>query len=400
MKMVVIGLDLAVAWISFHLVHDVYLTAGGPSFTVEKFTPEAGNESRSIAELLEAKVMTLVNQTISQTCACQVGDGTATSTIAPTPPVTPGPTVPILPSVTALFTGYHDIEYLDQGVQGAVYSAVSDSDGELVAIKHVKIANENDRNSFTKELSAVRAFSHPACMKYIISKDLGQEAILVTRFEPKGTLDRLLKIESFIQAGDEMLTLKTIIAIGIAFGMEHIHKKGFTHRDLKPANIFLNGDLEPVIGDFGVTTNLTKCASDGQLGPTWFIGTPLHMAPEVWVDESEGYNQSVDVYSYATLLYSLFTPDPAAMLDDDKGNVQNVRDLMKRVAAGARFRRVPEINEAYWDLITSGWREKPHERPTFPEIIDAMIANLPQFLIPNADEAVVRQYIAKMLPLR
>jgi serine/threonine protein kinase len=130
------------------------------------------------------------------------------------------------------------------------------------------------------------------------------------------------------------------------------------------------------------------------------IGTPLHMAPEVWVDESEGYNQSVDVYSYAMLLYSMFTPDPAAMLDDGRGKVKSVPDLMKRVAAGARFRCVPQINEAYWDLITSGWEKKPYNRPTFTEIINAMITNLPQFLIPNANQAVVRRYIAKMVPLR
>jgi hypothetical protein len=60
MKMVVIGLDLNIAEISFVLMRYVYVKAGGPSFTSEKFQPEAGNEMTSIAALLEAKVMTLV----------------------------------------------------------------------------------------------------------------------------------------------------------------------------------------------------------------------------------------------------------------------------------------------------------------------------------------------------
>jgi serine/threonine protein kinase len=148
-------------------------------------------------------------------------------------------------------------------VQGAVYSAVSDSNGEKVAIKHMKMDGDDSRKCFTRELTAVCAFSHPACMRYVASKDLGSEALLVTRFEPNGTLERLSKIEFTLDSEDQSLAKKTIIAIGIAFGMEHIHKKGFVHRDLKPANIFLNDDLEPVIGDFGVTTNIRTSAFGG-----------------------------------------------------------------------------------------------------------------------------------------
>jgi hypothetical protein len=120
----------------------------------------------------------------------------------------------------------------------------------------------------------------------------------------------------------------------------------------------------------------------------------------VWVDESEGYNQEVDVYSYAVLVYSMFTPEPEAMLDDREERARNVSDLMNRIAAGARFRRVEKMSDAYRDLVTSGWKREPLQRPTFCDILDSLIANLPLFLFPEADEALVRAYIAKMTPLR
>jgi NIMA (never in mitosis gene a)-related kinase len=400
MKMVVIGLDLSLARLSFNVLQQIYVHSDGPSFSIEEFRPETGNETNSIAELLESKAMTLVDQTISQTCAVQVGTNEAAVASAPTPPVTPGPSISIPLAVVKLFADYHDITYLDQGVQGAVYSAVADSNGENVAIKHMKLDSEDARKYFVRELAAIRAFGHPACLKYVGSKDTGAEGILVTQFEPNGTLERMLKVEFNGSAGPQWPTSKTIIVFGIAFGMEHIHKNRFVHRDLKPANIFLNPDFEPVIGDFGVTTDFNGGSSDGSSGPSMCIGTPLHMAPEVWVDESEGYNQAVDVYAYAVLLYCLFTSEPQTKLTDGKGKVKNVSDLMKRIGTGARFGQVPEINSTYWDLITSGWQKEPINRPTFSEIVDAMIANVPLFLFPGAKEAEVRQYIAKMIPLR
>jgi serine/threonine protein kinase len=229
---------------------------------------------------------------------------------------------------------------------------------------------------------------------------VGSEAILVRRLEPNGTLEALLKCQFGGGTTPLWIAKKTIIVFGIAFGMEHIHKRGFLHRDLKPANIFLNENFEPVIGDFGVTTDFQGGQSAGSAGPTMYIGTPLHMAPETCVDESDGYNQAVDVYGYAVLLYCLFAQDPCAMLDDWKGKVKNVSNLMKRIGSGARFQWLPQITPTYWELITNGWEEVPRRRPTFTVVVNAMIANVPAFLFEGADEAAVRQYVAKMVPLR
>jgi serine/threonine protein kinase len=277
-----------------------------------------------------------------------------------------------------------------------VYSAVSDT-GAKVAIKHVILDSEDARRYFVREREAVRALSHPACVAFIESRDFGSEAMLVTKFEPGGTLDAAIKQEFAGRAVEGWSTTKSINVFGIAFGMEIIHKQGLAHRDLKSANVFLNENFEPVIGDFGLSTNFEM---EEKVEPSMAIGTPLHMAPELWLDESKGYNQAVDVYAYGVLLYTLFAADPCANLDDGKNRARNISDLMTRIGRGARFKRLETINEDYWKVMTNSWNHAPEKRPTFVDIVDGLIGNVPGFLFPGANEAQVRRYIELMMRFR
>jgi serine/threonine protein kinase len=396
MKMVFIGLDLSTASLTFPIMERIYLMSGGPSFKVQKFRPEFGRETQGIAAQLVSQAMSLVDRTIKTTGAGVVEPGVETTTCAPTPDVTEGFTIPVPPELKARLPGYRDFVYLDRGVQSAVYKAVCGNGA--VAVKHSLLSNEKVRKYFDRERIAIRTFAHPACLSCVDVQDWGEEGVLLTPFQPNKTLETMLRLEFTGSTIEIWQTKKTIVVLGIAFGMEHIHSKGFVHRDLKPANVFLNQDCEPVIGDFGVATDFRP--SEAGAGPTMYIGTPLHMAPEMWVDESEGYNQEVDVYAYAVLVYSMFTQEPEAMLDDGKGRATKVSDLMPRTAAGARFRRVDKMSDAYWDLVTSCWKKEPIQRPTFTDILDSLIENLPLFMFPKGDEASVRAYVAKMVPLR
>jgi hypothetical protein len=401
MKMVFIGIDLCQASCAFTLMKQLYNAEGGPAFTIEKFKPETGNETSSIAELLEARAMTLVDQTVAQTCAFPIGRGCTmpiTTSSAPTPPVTPGPDVSVPTNVQTILSryGYRDISYIDKGVQGSVYAAIASSNSTPVAIKHMLFDTVDARKYFTREVTALRKLTHPAIISHIESRDLGQEAILVTRFEPKGTLEAFLKLYTPVNVNPEYQTKKTIIAFGIAFGMEFIHKQGYCHRDLKAANVFLNTNFEPVIGDFGLATDFSQ--SHDHIGPSMSIGTPLHMAPELWVDQSDGYGQSVDVYAYGVLLYTLFVPEGTCMnlLDDGRGSVRSSQTLLKRIGDGARFKRLPEIGDKYWELITAAWQTAPCSRPTFQQIVNAMITNLSGLIFPGANEAQVREFVERM----
>ena len=66
----------------------------------------------------------------------------------------------------------------------------------------------------------------------------------------------------------------------IVYGLAHIHSRGVIHRDIKLDNIFLDDDLNPKIGDFGVSKVITK---DELMVEQ--CGTPAYLAPEIIQNE-------------------------------------------------------------------------------------------------------------------
>jgi len=71
------------------------------------------------------------------------------------------------------------------------------------------------------------------------------------------------------------------------------------HRDLKPANIFVDGQWNVKLGDFG----LARAKLDSSKFTT-FGGTPIYMAPELFTG---GKNiVAVDIYSMGLIIYELF----------------------------------------------------------------------------------------------
>ncbi|ORZ38826.1 hypothetical protein BCR44DRAFT_1427861 [Catenaria anguillulae PL171] len=143
----------------------------------------------------------------------------------------------------------------------------------------------------------------------------------------------------------------------IVEGLAHIHATGIIHRDLKPKNIFMDGENNVKIGDFGLaTTNFytsthyidpTTASSTAQgtasapipIGtakstttgatPSAFaatsnslaradisltndIGTALYTAPEVR-SASVKYNQKVDQYSVGIIFFEMLYPFSTGM---------------------------------------------------------------------------------------
>ena len=99
---------------------------------------------------------------------------------------------------------------------------------------------------------------------------------------------------------DREISPDEVIRIGIDLckALELCESENVIHRDIKEENIFLSPHGDYKLGDFGIAK---------QLDPIQFnqtkIGTPSHMAPEVYKGES--YTSSVDIYSLGIVLYRL-----------------------------------------------------------------------------------------------
>ncbi len=92
----------------------------------------------------------------------------------------------------------------------------------------------------------------------------------------------------------------------VARGLHAVHQVGVIHRDVKPANLFLRGDGQCCVGDFGVAVDPVRDASS-----TAATGTPLFMAPEQWRQAAVG--RSTDLYALGATAHLLATGAPPFM---------------------------------------------------------------------------------------
>ena len=96
-----------------------------------------------------------------------------------------------------------------------------------------------------------------------------------------------------------------IVIWKVARVLQRIHEKKLIHRDIKPENIFLGNNWEPenpgenwepVVGDFGIATDLTLT------GYVSVAGDPRYMAPEQ-VQGQKSFKS--DVYSLGRILQEI-----------------------------------------------------------------------------------------------
>mmetsp|Transcript_5619 Transcript_5619/g.4283 ORF Transcript_5619/g.4283 Transcript_5619/m.4283 type:complete len:138 (-) Transcript_5619:288-701(-) len=98
---------------------------------------------------------------------------------------------------------------------------------------------------------------------------------------------------------------KIFFQIILALNECHNRKEGkILHRDIKPGNIFLDGQNNIKLGDFGLSRMLSV-ESQYALSN---VGTPYYMSPEQIHEER--YNEKSDIWSAGCLLYEIITLRP------------------------------------------------------------------------------------------
>lgn len=191
---------------------------------------------------------------------------------------------------------------------------------------------------------------------------------------------------------------KTLIAMGIAYGMISVHQANIIHRDLKSSNILLDENHLPKISDFGLSliksdqkeiNDLIQKVDTESKFEAKIIGTPGWMAPEMY-DGIEDYTNKVDVYEYGVLLWEMATESiPFRNMDP--------LAIMTAVVIQNKRPNIPSnISASFKKLIQSCWDKDPENRPSFNQIFD-LFANkqvyFPQTNLHKVDAMI--EYISK-----
>ncbi len=206
---------------------------------------------------------------------------------------------------------YRVLKFVARGGMGEVYEAYDRDLQERVALKTVlSTACDGQRavRRLKAEVQLAHRVSHPnVCRIY----DLGSH-----RLEHHGVLNFLTmefvngeRLAERIARGPMPSHEAEPLVRSLLFGLEAAHAAGILHRDLKCDNVMLrplsNGDVMPVIMDFGLARVIDLDAARLTSSAYGLAGTPCYMAPEQL--ENGELTTATDVYAFGVIWFEMLT---------------------------------------------------------------------------------------------
>lgn len=237
---------------------------------------------------------------------------------------------------------------------------------------------------FDQEVDVLAQYHHPAIVPFIgYAIDQKHYGNIFLKFIENGSLDTYIKsVHKYPQNNLLDNTNKLIISYGIARAMEFLHSHEILHRDLKSENVLLDKELRPYITDFGTSKAINAAHTSQTVQQT----TTRIMPPE-YITDYDKFNRTppIDVYSYAMILYELWTERPPY---SEKDTISTI--ITKTLANDRPKFSSPGPSENWQRLITQCWDEKPENRPTFSDIVELLESE--HFITSNIDKQRFESY--------
>lgn len=258
--------------------------------------------------------------------------------------------------------------------------------GEVYAAKDInskgkKIAEDE---MIKRELSVLSTIKHNAILPFrgvSLSNWEGERyPTIFTRYMANGSLGDLLRQEKTGNAPPEWTVTKKMICIyGICAGLAYLHRNNVIHRDMKPDNVLLDENYRPFIADFGMSNIISPTSKE----KTMSGGTPVFMAPEVYINSPFDYK--VDVYAFGMLLYQMISlKEPFCEFR------RNLFMIWHKILSGARPPFTDAFPESFKVLITKCWDRDPSVRPTMEDIIEQIDKG--ELMLSGVDDVEFAQY--------
>ncbi|GBG30421.1 Protein kinase, putative [Hondaea fermentalgiana] len=179
------------------------------------------------------------------------------------------------------------LECLGEGTYGSVYIAMDKKAGQQVALKVVKL--DNDEEEVQQEIDCMRMCSTPYVLKIFSAYESADHMHVYMGME----ICEAGSVNDLMFATDQTLTEPQIrdVVAGITLGLDYVHNKNIIHRDIKAGNVLLNQAGHVKLADFGVSalvqSRFDRCHTA--------IGAPFWMSPECISEEA--YDGRTDIWS-------------------------------------------------------------------------------------------------------
>ena len=193
--------------------------------------------------------------------------------------------------------GYHILDKVASGGQGAVYRAWDPSNGQVVALKTLlsdSAANSDGIERFRREAELTARVVHPNVVRIL---DNGRDEdlyFIVMEFLPISVADLIRSV------GRLPIGRAVDICRQAALGLQTANNHGIIHRDIKPSNLLIAPDGTVKVTDFGLAraSHLPTITSSNAV-----MGTIRYMSPE----QVQGHRVDTrsDIYSLGVSLYEM-----------------------------------------------------------------------------------------------
>ncbi|HEY8090914.1 MAG TPA: protein kinase [Polyangiaceae bacterium] len=212
----------------------------------------------------------------------------------------PSEPAPAIPAGELLGDQYYVTGRLGDGGQSSVLFARDRLTGQLVAIKVMRAAL--DEQLLVREAAALSTVRHANVVQvHGWGRTTDGRLYLVLEYVEGRTLaDRLAEARATGEPLGPEQAMKIVREIGGALAT--LHAAGVVHGDLKPSNVILDAALDrAVLIDFGLGLGARRGRAAGASAG----GTPGYSAPEQLVKGAGGaLGETVDVYGLAALAYA------------------------------------------------------------------------------------------------
>jgi len=203
---------------------------------------------------------------------------------------------------------FYIVRELGRGSVGTVYLGHDPVIDRDVAIKtfSAKLSPSEKRQQeqqFINEARAAGRLSHPHIVTIYDASSEGGTTYIAMEYLQGRELNRLLDGGHKFSAVD----VASIIA-KVADALQYAHANGVIHRDIKPANIFLMGERQPKVVDFGIARAPNRVSDQAEpytLFHQNLLGTPNYMSPEQALGRDVDHR--TDIYSLGAVMYEMLT---------------------------------------------------------------------------------------------
>ena len=192
---------------------------------------------------------------------------------------------------------YLRLEKLGEGTYGVVYKCKNKDSQELVAVKRIKLENEDEGIPSTaiREISILKQLKHPNIVSLLDLIHGEKKLHMIFEY-----LDYdLKKYLDHIGAPLQPQLVKSYL-YQMLDSVCYCHSKRILHRDLKPQNLLIDKNGHIKLADFG----LARAFGIPIKTLTHEILTLWYRAPEILLGQKE-YSTPVDIWSVGCIFYEM-----------------------------------------------------------------------------------------------